>query len=105
MVAVVESSTQKSAPALSTFSALIGTASGSSIPESAADQARQIIGRSRAHTAATVADHQVVDKPDPRGVDMPDPRGVDKPDPRGLGKADNREVVRVRDSSPHFFSY
>ena len=96
MVAVVESSTQKSAPALSTSSALIGTASGSSIPESAADQARQIIGRSKAHTAATVADG---------GVAKPDPRGVAKPDPRGLGKAGNREVVRVRDSSPHFFSY
>ena len=98
MVAVVESSTQKSAPALSTSNALTGTASGSSIPESAADQARQIIGRSKAHTAATVADHH-------QGVAKPDPRGVDKPDPRGLGKADNREVVRVRDSSPHFFSY
>ena len=44
-------------------------------------------------------------KPDLREVDKPDPRGVDKPDPRGVGKAGNREVVRVRDSSPHFFSY
>ena len=72
MAVVVESSTLKSALAHCIFSALIKTVNGSCIPESAADLASLITGKSRVLMADRVvdkADHRVVAKEDHRVVD------------------------------------
>ena len=72
MVVAVESSTLKSAPANCIFSALIKTVNGSCIPESAADLASLIAGKSRVLMTDIVvakAAHRVVAKAYPRVVD------------------------------------
>ena len=94
MGAVVENSTQKSAPAQSTYSALIKTASGRSTPESVVDLASRTAGKSRGLMA--VVTHREVVMTDTKEVVMIKPIRETLPSQR---------VVKVIISSPHFFSY
>ena len=82
MGAVVENSTPKSAPVLSTCSALIKTASGKYTPESVAGLASSLAGKSR--------------------VLLPG-REVPRVDTRRVVREDHKAVVKV--SRPHFFSF
>ena len=101
MAVSVENSTPRCAPARSTYSALTKTVNGSSTPESAGDQARQITGMSRVH----------VDKVDIREVARELLKADHKVVAREVPKADNlvlamlNNPIGVRVNSPHFFSY
>ena len=103
MAVTVESSTLKSVPAHCIFSVLIKTVSGSCIPESVADLASLIIGKSRVHIEDSMghkADHRVAAKADHRVAAKADHRVADpRVVARVVGMADKVRVI-----SPHFFS-
>ena len=100
MVAAVESTTSRYAPAQNTFSALIKTASGRSTPENAEEQVSKV-GMSRDHMVTRRVDKELASV-QPKIAARPDPRVVAKPKLRVIVRLDYNQV---KDSNPHFFSY
>ena len=111
MAVAVESSTLKSVPAHYIFSVLIKTVGGSCIPESVADLASLIIGKSRVHmedNRGDKADHRVAAKADHRVAAKAEHRVAAKADHRVADPRVVAKVVGMADKvkviSPHFFS-
>ena len=101
MVAAVESTISRYAPAQNTFSALIKTASGRSTPENAEEQVSRIVGMSRDHMVTRRVDKELANV-QPKIAARAEPRVVAKPKLRVIVRLDYNQV---KDSNPHFFSY
>ena len=98
MEAAVGNSILKFAPVPSTYSALIKIASGRSTPESVTDQVNTIVGKFRGQLAEVTF----------REVAILDTKEVNMADNKVVAMNDHltdQKVVKVKSSSPRFFSF